>query len=366
MTYAAIVQNQSTSASFNVLNKSTELSMLRCSQSALLLAQDSKLALKDRLSFLCLSGTRLDKFFEMQMGLIQTQNRLDCPASEQIALGDLVAIIHVQVLQLVEHQSKLLKNLLRQMRDNNDIGILYQKQWNESQKVWLQSYFVNTLLPVLSPVGLDSTHPFPRIQNKSLCFIVSLNGQDAFGRHDGNAVIQMPLSFPSLIELPTETPHKKQYVFISTLIQCFANELFNGLTVEGIYQFRVTRNCHVKRGDIINFKTDRNRRSDNFGDIIRLEVEDACPESLLAYLCEKANVTLDCTYLSPAPLDLTRYNEICDNLVNTEGQLTYSNLLNFRKMFNGVNNFRINLTKFISRQIIKINRSNTNSRFRSS
>ena len=116
--------------------------------------------------------------------------------------------------------------------------------WSDSQKAWLEKYFNEELLPILTPVGLDSAHPFPRILNKSLSFIISLTGKDAFGRNSGRAILQAPRALPRIVQLPTSETDSGPYdfVFLSSIIHAFVNELFNGMTVKGCYQFRVTRN----------------------------------------------------------------------------------------------------------------------------
>src|SRR5258705_127292 len=99
--------------------------------------------------------------------------------------------------------------------------------------------------PVLSPRALDPAHPFPRIQNKSLNFIVRLSGTDAFGRRGALVVLQAPRSLPRVIAVPGVSPPGAEAIYLSTIIQAFVAELFPGLKVEGCYQFRVTRNSDL-------------------------------------------------------------------------------------------------------------------------
>ncbi len=100
---------------------------------------------------------------------------------------------------------------------------------------------------MLSPTTLDPTRPFPRMLNKSLNFIVSLDGRDAFGRPCHRAIVQAPRSLPRLIPLPTslEGTGKADFVFLSSVIHAFVDQLFAGMEINGCYQFRVTRNSDL-------------------------------------------------------------------------------------------------------------------------
>src|SRR5690606_18114202 len=128
----------------------------------------------------------------------------------------------------------------------NHISILRREEWTQEQILHLKQVFLSEVLPVLSPIGLDPAHPFPRILNKSLNFIVRLDGKDAFGRNSGRAIVQVPRSLPHLIELPPELVEQGQaFVFVSAIVHFFMAELFVGMTVVESYQFRLTRNSDI-------------------------------------------------------------------------------------------------------------------------
>ena len=116
--------------------------------------------------------------------------------------------------------------------------------WDADTARWLEQYFEGEVEPVLSPLGLDPARPFPRIQNKSLNFIVRLAGQDAFGRDTGLAIVQAPRSLPRVVALP-EVDGRKRFVLLTGIVQQFVSKLFSGMEVLGCYQFRVTRNSDL-------------------------------------------------------------------------------------------------------------------------
>ena len=130
---------------------------------------------------------------------------------------------------------------------------LAREKWTKSQREWIQNYFTSQVEPVLSPLGIDPGHPFPRILNKSLNFIVEVGGSDAFGRSGHLAIVQAPRSLPRLIQLPSNKDDDSlNFVFLSSIIHEFVHDLFKGLQVHGCYQFRVTRNSDLYVDDEID------------------------------------------------------------------------------------------------------------------
>jgi polyphosphate kinase len=155
--------------------------------------------------------------------------RLERPTNIPLvpALSQISEIAH----ELVAQQYQILNSdLLPQLRAAG-IRILPRDEWTAEQIQFLKIYFSGVVLPVLSPIGLDPAHPFPRILNKSLNFIVKLNGKDAFGRNSGRAIVQVPRSLPHIIELPDELASSgREFVFVSSIIHLFMAEIFVGQT----------------------------------------------------------------------------------------------------------------------------------------
>ena len=102
------------------------------------------------------------------------------------------------------------------------------------------------MFPVLTPLGLDPAHPIPNVENKSLNFILSLKGKDAFGRESTMAILPVPRCLPRIIKLPDlDETGDLHFVLLSSVIHAHSNELFPGMKVKGCYQFRVTRNADM-------------------------------------------------------------------------------------------------------------------------
>src|SRR5690606_11877323 len=225
-----------------------ELSHLQFNIRVLHQALDETHPLLVRLMFLCFFSRNLDEFFEIQVVGLEHQIKYgremigpDGMTPEQI-LAQVDTVAHQYVLMQYEiHNEQLIPALAQE-----DIHFLRRRDWTPEQVQWVSEYFEREILPVVNPIGLDPSHPFPRLANKSLNFIVELEGKDAFGRETGLASVPAPRSLPRLVKLPDEvSPGGDQLVCLSSMIPAHAEELFPGMTVKGLYQCRITRNADL-------------------------------------------------------------------------------------------------------------------------
>lgn len=194
---------------------------------------DPSVPLLERLNYLCISSTNLDEFFEVRVaGLIQ-QIEIGDPylEADQISAQEALRLISARAHELVDEQYSVLNNELLPLLEQEGIKVLARPMWNAEHSAWLEQYFRDEIQPILSPIGLDSSHPFPRLLNKSLNFIVSMDGKDAFGRNIGYAILQAPRALPRVIQLPAEfcEPGQYHFVFLSSIIHAFADDLFFGM-----------------------------------------------------------------------------------------------------------------------------------------
>lgn len=297
-----------------------ELSLLEFNQRVLEQAKDKRTPLLERLNFLCISCSNLDEFFEVRVaGVIQRAELGSAQTDpDNLTAQELLAAISSRAHALVAEQYKVLNEILIPLLAEQAIHFVRRTEWNESQHRWLHKYFEEEVLPILSPLGLDPAHPFPRILNKSLNFIVLLSGKDAFGRNIDRAVLQAPRALPRIIQLPQEEtdsgPH--DFVFLSSIIHAFIDELFQGLKVKGSYQFRVTRNSDLyldeEDMDDLLSAVEGELTTRNYGDEVRLEVADNCPEETVNFLLKEFGMTPDRLYLVEGPVNLNRLREIYD------------------------------------------------------
>ena len=226
-----------------------ELSLLEFNRRVLEQAKDDTVPLLERVRFLCISSTNLDEFFEVRVAGLKQKAGLGAMESgpDNMSAQDALKEISLRAHDLVDEQYRVLNDIMFPLLEEQGIRFIRRDDWNASQRRWLRRYFNESLQPVLSPMGLDPAHPFPRILNKSLNFIVSLTGKDAFGRNSGLAVISAPRSLPRIIQLPADETDSgpNDFVFLSSVMHAHADDLFHGMKVEGLYQFRVTRNSDL-------------------------------------------------------------------------------------------------------------------------
>jgi polyphosphate kinase len=297
-----------------------ELSLLEFNRRVLEQAKDERTPLMERLNFLCISCSNLDEFFEVRAaGLIQ-RAELGATRTEpdNLTPQETLAAIGKGAHDLVDEQYRVLNQVILPLLEQQNIRFVRRSQWTSVQQAWLKRFFLEQLMPILSPIGLDPAHPFPRILNKSLNFIISLTGKDAFGREIDLAILQAPRSLPRIIQLPIQEtdsgPH--DFVFLSSIIHAFVDELFHGVKVRDLYQFRVTRNSEMyldeEEIDDLLRALEGELTSRNYGDEVRLEVAANCPDDIVDYLLGQFALTPDRLYKVDGPVNLSRMREISD------------------------------------------------------
>ncbi len=294
-----------------------ELSLLAFNRRVLELAQDENTPLLERLRYLCISSTNLDEFFEVRVAGLKEQLHLgvDYRGPDDLSATAQLSAIAEQTHQLVNEQYDTLNETLLPALEQKGICFLHRQQWEPKVTEWIQRYFRRELLPLLSPLGLDPSHPFPRIQNKSLNFIITLKGRDAFGRESGMAIVQAPRSMPRFIELPQDLVGcRHQYIFLSSILHAHVEELFPGMTVKGSYQFRVTRNTDLfvdeEAVDDLKEALSGELPSRNYGEGVRLEVADNCSRSAKEYLRLQFKLEEHDTFQVNGPVNLNRLSKL--------------------------------------------------------
>lgn len=302
-----------------------EYSLLEFHRRVLHQAQSENLPLLERLRFLCIFSTNLDEFFEVSIGGLVRQidtGNLTPPGPDGLLPEEILDELSVRVHHLINEQYRILNEQLLPQLANYDIEILRRGQWNTQQTQYLKDYFELEVLPLLSPIGLDPTHPFPRILNKSLNFIVQLEGKDAFGRDSGQAIVQVPRSLPHLIEIPRElNGGERTFTLISSIIHYFMDKVFNGMKIVGSYQFRLTRNTDIFLNEEETEDMLRAVRGElayrQYGDEVRLEVADNCPEGLLHFLQQRCEVPDRQLYRVNGLVNLNRLSGLFDYVKDT-------------------------------------------------
>ncbi|MBT5719702.1 MAG: polyphosphate kinase 1 [Gammaproteobacteria bacterium] len=290
-----------------------ELNYFKFNLRVLSQASNPKHPLLERLMFLLIFSSNLDEFFEIRISGLKKQ--LDFgrqrPGPDGLYPEQVLKEIHLQVNAALTEQYRILNEDLLPNLASQNIHFIPRHEWNEELKAWTRDYFDSEIQPVVSPLGLDPAHPFPRLVNKSLNFILSLDGKDAFGRESGLAIVPAPRSLPRLIKVPSEiAPEGDNFIFLSSIIHAYVDELFPGMTVTECHQFRVTRNSDLEMSNVevedYAMALQGQLHSRRFGAATKLEVSIGCPEELTDFLLERFNLTSDELFQLDGPVNLQR------------------------------------------------------------
>ncbi|ASC89858.1 polyphosphate kinase 1 [Alcaligenes faecalis] len=296
-----------------------ELSLLKFNERVLAMAENSTTPLLERLRYICIVSSNLDEFFEIRISslkeqILQNPHQVgDDGFLPQQAFDKVQAAAH----QLVEKQNDLLMDEVLPTLMDEGIGLLLTALWTPAQREWAYQTFLRDVMPLLTPIGLDPAHPFPRVYNKSLNYIVELSGEDAFARTGTIAIVQAPRALPRVIRVPDDIAGIPQgYMLLTSLISVFVDELFPGMDVKGCYQWRVTRNSDlfVDEEEVTNLRAalqgELSQR--NFGAAVRLEIDRSMPERLERFLQSEFSLDVPDTYRVSGPVNLTRLMQLCN------------------------------------------------------
>jgi polyphosphate kinase len=303
----------------NFLNR--ELGVLEFNRRVLVQAENATVPLLERLKYLCIVSSNLDEFFEIRVAGLKEQIKLGSVSTgpDGMDARQTLRLVRERSHQLIEHQYHVFNDSLLPALAREGVHFLRRTHWNDAQRAWVRDFFMREVMPVLTPIGLDPSHPFPRVLNKSLNFAVELQGKDAFGRNSAKAIVQAPRLLPRTILLPPEIsgcPHG--FVFLSSILHAHVGELFGGMEVLGCYQFRVTRNSNlfVDEEEIKNLRISLQGELPHrhFGDAVRLEVADSCSQEMSDFLLQQFSLNPEDLYSVNGPVNLVRLMGIPDQV----------------------------------------------------
>ena len=311
------------SASSQFLNR--ELGQIEFNRRVLAQAENRDNPLLERLRFLCIVSSNLDEFFEIRVAGLKEQIKLGAPGFEPDGMvpRQVFKLVSEQTHLLVARQYQLLNEDILPGLASEGINFLRRAAWNDIQREWIKAFFFRELMPVLTPIGLDPSHPFPRVLNKSLNFAVELEGKDAFGRSSGAAIVQAPRVLPRVILLPREiSTSEYNFVFLSSILHAHVGELFSGMNVLGCYQFRATRNSDlfVDEEEVKNLRIALQGElpQRHFGNAVRLEVADNCSPRMADFLLEQFGLVREDFYQVEGPVNLVRLMQVPDRIERPE------------------------------------------------
>ena len=289
-----------------------ERAILEFNRRVLAQSRRADVPLLERLRYVCIVSSNLDEFFEVRFA--------DClEASRRPGTGVTAADIEslaVDTHALIDEQYAVFNDEVMPALAASGIRIVNHADRNDAERRWVERFFETQVRQLLVPVGLDPSHPFPQVANKSLNFIARLGGKDAFGRRNTVTIVKVPRVLPRVIMLPRVKGESKQsFVLLTSVIRAHLGELFPGREVQAFSQFRITRDSDLEvDADVINLRQALRSglTTRHFGQAVRLEVVSTCPEELSAFLLRQFGLPASAMYKVNGPVNLVRMNELID------------------------------------------------------
>jgi len=296
-----------------------ELSQLAFTERVLAQAVREDVPLAERLRYVCIVSSILDEFFEVRVSDLIDEMMESGGWSPAAPQWQSFVRISERAHALVERQYQTFNQVIMPALEKRGIVVLSHGQRNGRQRKWVREYFEREVRPLLSPIGLDPSHPFPLLMNKALNFVVQVEGKDAFGRPSSIVVLKVPRVLPRVIPLPARlAPRAQAFVMLSSVIRAHLADVFPGRTVAGFSQFRVTRdsNLWIDEREVHNLRQalrmELSQR--HYGSALRLEVLRTCPPHLESLLREQFALPPEAVYRVDGPVNLVRLNELVDQL----------------------------------------------------
>lgn len=299
-----------------------EFTSLSFNERVLSLSENEDIPILERMRFLCIYANNIDEFFEIRVGGLKekmfmhiSRNYIDGLSTEEI-FNELSERAHTLTDKMYDIFNKqLIPNLAKE-----GVNFLEAKDWNEDIHLFAKHYFKNEILPIVSPIALDLAHPFPRLFNKSLNFIVSLKGKDAFERNINYAIIHTPKSLPRIIPVPSElSENNTQFIYLSSIILTHVHRLFPGMDIEGCYPFRLTRNSDLflreEEIDDLASAVQRELFSRHYGRVVRLEIAKSCPKHIVDFILQKHHLKHNDAYYCDGPVNIQRFIHTINKII---------------------------------------------------
>ena len=286
------------------------LSWLEFNQRVLDQALDKENPLLERLKFLCIVSSNLDEFFEVRVAGLKQQVQMNsiALAPDGMSPKSELAAIAKRARQQVEDQYRCWNEEIEPGLAAENIKFHNFPDVPKSEQVHFEKFFHERIFPVLTPLAIDPSHPFPQLLNKSLNIIVHLEGE---GLNTDLAVVQVPRILPRVVPFSHQTEEQgHDFVFLGSIIKHYVGTLFHGVKVLGAHLFRVTRNSNLyideEEAENLLHAIEEELRHVNRGAAVRLEVQDDCPDEVANRLLEIFNLDHGDLFRHVGPINLTR------------------------------------------------------------
>lgn len=290
-----------------------EFTALEFNDRVLQLAEDDRTPLLERMRYICICGNNLDEFFEIRVSGLKERMAVapQKTGNDGLTADEVFNQLSKHTHHLTDRIYKFFNNKLLPELAKENIYFYNENDWTEDIHLWVKHYFKNEVLPIVSPIALDLAHPFPQLFNKSLNFIVSLQGKDAFDRNINYAIVHAPRALPRMIHLPSELCNDGNcFVYLSSIIKTHIHHFFPGMDINGCYSFRITRNSDLflndEGADDLAVAIQRELSTRHYGNVVRLEIDHNCPEEITNFLLNKYHLRFEDVYYCNGPVNLQR------------------------------------------------------------
>ena len=310
----------------NILNDkdvmiNREFALIQFYKRVLAQSIDQSIPLLERLSYLCIVSRNCDELFEVRVARLLKWDKYN-PSKvlpDGLSVSEALTKVRSAFESLYNEIYSVYREVLLPALESEHIFILTPSLWTRAQQQWVYSYFMTDLKPVLTPIGVDSAQPFPRVPNKNLHFAVALDGIDQFGRESKIAIVEAPRVLPRVIKLPPELSSGMDvFILLQDIIKLHVSEFFYGMNVRGCYPFRVTRSAELNiksNQENLRFAVTEglNKRTTAQCSRLELDISDGKPETqFIEVLLKQFNLTSRDLYLAMGPVNLSRLLDIVE------------------------------------------------------
>ena len=285
-----------------------ELSWLEFNQRVLDQAFDASNPILERLKFLCIVSSNLDEFFEVRVAGLKQQRQTQSSevGPDGLSAGEILALVSERTRRMVDDQYRCWREQIVPGLEEQRLRFHTYPDVAEHEQKHFAQFYEKTVYPVLTPIAVDPSHPFPQLLNKSLNVIVELEGD---GLETDIAVVQAPRILPRVVPF-SENKNGDDYVFLGNIIQEHVGSLFKGVTVKGAHLFRITRNSNLyfdeEEAQNLLHAIEEELRKVKRGAAVRLEVQDDCPDRVVNRLLEIFNLEEEDVFRIDGPLNFSR------------------------------------------------------------
>lgn len=289
-----------------------ELSWLKFNNRVLNEAKDKQKPLLERFKFIAIASSNLDEFFMIRVAGLrhQLENGVNKVDAAGLTVSQQLAEINKAVHAMTKQQYRYLADLMCEL-EKHDIVFSDINSMPHNSQEWIKNYFYHTIYPVITPLAVDASHPFPFLLNRSLNLAVMLSNSE---KANITAVIQVPSVLPRMIEVPGGK--KTQFIFLEELIKAYCDSFFYGYKITDILPFRITRNADLlieedEAKDLL-VQVEKSLRQRKHGQAVRLEIGKTRNREIRNFLIEELKIDADDVYEIHGPLDATCFAKFGD------------------------------------------------------